>query len=279
MRRFVFLTMLFFAYQANAQEIGAAKPTDFEQYQATIAHGQIDSIFYRSTTVDTVRKALIYLPPHYTKTKKYPVLYLLHGIGGDAYEWYRMGNVAQILDNLYAQNKLIPMIVVLPNGRAMKDDRAIGNVMDSVKVQAFTTFEKDLLVDLMPSIAKHYPVVTSRDKQALAGLSMGGGQSLNIGLHHIEKFAWIGAFSPAPNTKVPDELLSDIIKTKLPLHLLWLSCGDKDRLLYISTRTYDALSTNKIPHIYHVEAGNHDFNVWKNDLYHFTQRLFRNAKP
>ncbi len=153
------------------------------------------------------RRALIYTPTAYSKNKKYPVLYLLHGIGGDEFEWLKGGHPQVILDNLYGQGKVEPMIVVMPNGRAMKDDRAVGNIFDTAKVQAFETFEKDLLNDLSPHIEKHYPVYTNREHRAIAGLSMGGGQALNFGLGNLDKFAWIGAFSVAPNTKKSEELL------------------------------------------------------------------------
>ncbi|GAB3319938.1 hypothetical protein GCM10027299_13090 [Larkinella ripae] len=118
-------------------------PKGFDQVRPGIATGKLDSVQYASKTVGTSRKALVYTPPGYSKKKKYPVLYLLHGIGGDEKEWLRGGNPQVILDNLYAEKKLEPMIVVMPNGRAMKDDRAVGNVFDKDKVEAFATFEKD----------------------------------------------------------------------------------------------------------------------------------------
>jgi enterochelin esterase-like enzyme len=201
-------------------------------------------------------------------------LYLLHGIGGDEKEWFRNGTPQIILDNLYAQGKLTPMIVVLPNGRAMKDDRATGDIMAKDKVEAFATFEKDLLNDLIPFIEKKYPVKKDRENRAIAGLSMGGGQSLNFGLGNIDKFAWVGGFSSAPNTKEPQQLLPDPAKAK-ELKLLWISCGDQDRLMSFSKRTSDYLTQNNIPHIFYVEPGGHDFKVWKNDLYIFSQLLFK----
>src|SRR6187401_1800697 len=135
----------------------------FDVWRDSIAHGNIDTITYKSKTVDTIRRTLIYTPPGYSKKKKYPVLYLLHGIGGDEKEWLNGGKPQVILDNLYADGKIEPMIVVMPNGRAMKDDRATGNIMASDKVQAFATFEKDLLNDLIPFIEKKYPVLTSSE--------------------------------------------------------------------------------------------------------------------
>jgi enterochelin esterase-like enzyme len=167
------------------------------------------------------------------------------------------------------------MIVVLPNGRAMRDDRAIGNIFDSVKVKAFATFEKDLLTDLIPFIEKNYPVYKDRDHRALAGLSMGGGQSLNFGLANLEKFAWIGGFSSAPNTKTPEVLVPDPQRAKEQLKLLWLSCGVDDNLISFSQRTHDYLEAHEVPHVFYVEPGAHDFKVWKNDLFMFSQLLFK----
>lgn len=258
----------------SAQNTAMLAPKGFDVALPNAAHGKIDTITYASATVGVNRKALVYTPPGYTKKKKYPVLYLLHGIGGDEKEWFNQGAPNVILDNLYAQGKLQPMIVVLPNGRAMKNDRAEGNIMAPDKVEAFATFEKDLLNDLIPYIEKHYPANKGRDSRAVAGLSMGGGQSLNFGLGNIDKFAWVGGFSSAPNTKIPGQLLPKPELAK-QLKLLWISCGEDDGLMNISKRTSDYLSENKIPHIYYIEPGGHDFKVWKNDLYVFSQLLFK----
>ncbi|MBL7813775.1 MAG: esterase [Saprospiraceae bacterium] len=259
----------------NAQSILKEAPVGFDQLKTGIANGKIDTITYDSKTVGTKRKTLIYTPPNFSKSKKYPVLYLLHGIGGDEKEWLKGGNPQAILDNLYAENKIEPMIVVMPNGRAMKDDRAIGNMFDSLKVQAFATFEKDLLNDLIPFIEKNYPVLTNRESRAIAGLSMGGGQSLNFGLGNLDKFAWVGGFSSAPNTKKPNELVPNPEDAKNKLKLLWISCGDADGLISFSKRTHDYLYEKGVPHIYYIEPGVHDFKVWKNGLYMFSQFLFK----
>jgi len=181
-------------------------PHGFDIVREDISKGKIDSVTYNSKIVGVNRRALIYTPPGYSEKTKYPVLYLLHGIGGDEKEWYKGGQPQVILDNLYAEGKLQPMIVVLPNGRAMKDDRATGNIFDKEKVEAFATFEKDLLNDLIPYVEKKYSVLKDREHRAIAGLSMGGGQSLNFGLGNLDQFAWVGGFSSAPNTKKPEEL-------------------------------------------------------------------------
>lgn len=250
-------------------------PEEFDIQRAGVVRGKIDTLHYFSTTVDTNRRAFVYTPPGYNPQQKYPVLYLLHGIGGDEWEWLKGGKPNIILDNLYADGKITPMIVVLPNGRAMKDDRATGNIFDPEKVQAFATFEKDLLIDLIPIVEKTYPVKSSAEHRAIAGLSMGGGQALNFGLGNPNNFQWVGAFSPAPNTKSPEELISNPKKTMESLKKLFIYCGDKDRLLNISIRTHDYLMEKGIPHVYLVEPGDHDFKIWNEGIYYFSQLIFK----
>jgi enterochelin esterase-like enzyme len=277
MKKLFFLTsaVILFIANINAQNITKEAPKGFDSLRADIAHGKIDSIYYNSETVGTKRKTLIYTPPGYSKNNKYPVLYLLHGIGGDEYEWLKGGQPQVILDNLYAENKIEPMLVVMPNGRAMKDDRVVGNIFDKDKVEAFATFEKDLLNDLIPFIEKTFPVYADRENRAIAGLSMGGGQSLNFGLGNLDKFAWIGSFSAAPNTKSPELLLPDPNDAKKNLKLLWISCGDSDGLITVSLRTHKYLTANDVPHIFYIEPGVHDFKVWKNGLYMFSRLIFK----
>jgi enterochelin esterase-like enzyme len=269
------VSVLLLHFSTQAQEVIKPMPTGFDIHQDGIVHGQLDTLIYSSKTVDTLRRVLIYTPPGYSNKKKYPVFYLLHGIGGDEKEWLRGGNPQEILDNLYAQSKIEPMIVVMPNGRAMKNDRAEGNVMAADKVEAFATFEKDLLNDLIPFVEKKYPVYTDREHRAIAGLSMGGGQSLNFGLGNLDMFAWIGGFSSAPNTKIPQELVPDAATAREKIKLLFISCGASDRLISFSKRTHDYLQQNNVPHIYFIEPGVHDFKVWKNGLYMFSQLIFK----
>ena len=159
---YILLILLIAAAATQGQEIEKHAPAGFDIKRTDIPHGKIDTISYKSKTVGTSRKALIYTPPGFSKKNKYPVLYLLHGIGGDQKEWLNGGSPQVILDNLYAEGKVEPMIVVMPNGRAMKDDRAVGNIFDAEKVEAFATFEKDLLDDLIPYIEKKYPVIAEQ---------------------------------------------------------------------------------------------------------------------
>ena len=251
-----------------------APPKAFDIRRDGVARGKLETIEYDSSTVGAKRKARVYTPPGYAKENKYSVLYLLHGIGGDENEWPRGGAPDVILDNLYADKKAVPMIVVMPNGRASKTLTA----RDPIPKQspAFAAFEKDLLVDLIPFVEKTYSVKTDRESRAIAGLSMGGGQSLNFGLGNLETFAWVGGFSSAPNTKRPADLIKDHAVAAKKLKLLYVSCGDKDSRFRISQGVHNMLDEKKVPHVYRViPGGGHDFRAWKSDLYHFAQLLFR----
>jgi enterochelin esterase-like enzyme len=248
-------------------------PAGFDVKRDGIPHGQLEMIEYDSKTVGTKRKMQVYTPPGYSKDKKYPVLYLLHGIGGDETEWQRFATPNILLDNLLAEQKVVPMIAVMPNGRAQKNDRAEGDVFRSGP--AFANFEQDLLKDVIPAIEARYSVQADREHRALAGLSMGGGQSLNFGLAHLDTFAWVGGFSSAPNTKPPEQLLPDPAAAKRQLKLLWLGCGNKDGLIRISQGVHAYLEEKGVPHVWHVDGYAHDATEWKNNLYLFSQRIFR----
>jgi enterochelin esterase-like enzyme len=251
-----------------------APPEGFDVRRPDIARGKLELVEYDSTTVGSRRKARVYTPPGYVPDQKYPVLYLLHGIGGDENEWAKYGAPDVILDNLYADKKIVPMIVVLPNGRAATDVTA----KDPIPRQspAFAAFEKDLLNDLIPFIDKTYSVKADRESRALAGLSMGGGQSLNFGLNNLDTFAWVGGFSSAPNTNAPADLIKDPVEASRKLRLLYVACGDADGLFRISQSVHNMLDEKKVPHVYNViPGGKHDFKVWKSELYHFAQLLFR----
>lgn len=249
-----------------------APPVGFNVKRDGIAHGKLEMVDYESKTVGTTRKMQVYTPPGYTKDKKYPVLYLLHGIGGDETEWQRFVKVDALMDNLIADKKAEPMIVVMPNGRAQKDDRANAGMQAA---PAFAVFERDLLDDVIPAIESRFSTSTGPASRALAGLSMGGGQTLNFGLGHLDTFAWIGAFSSAPNTKAPAELVPDPAAAKAKLKLLMITCGNKDGLFRISKGVHTYLTEKDVPHVWHVDGQAHDPIHWGSALYSFSQRIFR----
>ncbi len=248
-------------------------PDSINANRPGIPHGKLEMVEYDSKSVGTKRKMNVYTPPGYSPDKKYPVLYLLHGIGGDETEWERFAKPDQLLDNLLADGKAVPMIIVMPNGRAQKNDRAEGNVFATAP--AFAAFEQDLLQDVIPYMESHYSVQADKDHRALAGLSMGGGQSLNFGLAHLDTFAWVGGFSSAPNTKPPTELLPDPAAAKEKLKLLYLSSGNKDGLIRISQGVHAYLKEKGVPHVWNVDGHAHDPTHWRNNLYYFLQRLFQ----
>lgn len=257
------------------QEKPPVPPEGFDRV-SDVPHGAIKLVTYPSKTVGVDRRAVVYTPPGYSEEQKYPVLYLLHGIGGTEWEWVHGGHPEIILDNLIAEKKAVPMVVVMPNGRAMKDDSVGRNPFSREKVEAFANFERDLLDDLIPYIEKNYSVYTDKDNRAIAGLSMGGGQTLNFGFGHLDTFAWIGPFSAAPNSKKPEELVPDPEAVKKNVKLIWISCGDNDGLIGISKRTYDYLKENDVPcQFFATPGGRHDFREWKANLYNFAQLIFK----
>lgn len=248
-------------------------PAGFDVRREGVPRGRLEMITYESKSVGATRRMQVYTPPGYSRDRKYPVLYLLHGIGGDETEWQRFAAPDVLLDNLIADGRAVPMIIVMPNGRAQKNDRAEGDVFRSAP--AFAAFEEDLMKDVIPTIESRYSVAADRRHRALAGLSMGGGQALNFGLGHLDAFAWVGAFSAAPNTRPPRELVPDPEAARSQLKLLFLSCGSKDGLIRISQGVHAYLKEAGVPHIWHVDGNAHDPKHWKNSLYHFVQRIFR----
>jgi enterochelin esterase-like enzyme len=297
--------------QTAAPPVFPPAPEGFDTRRQGIPAGRVERIEYASTVTGGKRPAMVYTPPGYSPARKYPVLYLLHGIGGNETHWTQFGAADSILDNLIAGNRAVPMIVVMPNGRASNEPSTmfggrggprsgrgtapdtgtpgrgqaggggaraggLGGTGMGVEFQAYAAFERELIADLIPHIESHYSVQADREHRALAGLSMGGGQSLNFGLGNLDTFAWVGGFSSAPNTSQPAALVKDLAAARQMLKLLWVSCGDQDSLFNISEGVHKYLAEQNVPHIWHIDAGGaHTFPVWKNDLYHLATLLFR----
>ena len=271
-----------------------AAPQGFDKERTGIEKGTVKLIEYQSESVGTTRKANVYLPPKYDAKKKYSVLYLLHGIGGDEWEWMNDGGVPNIImDNLYADKKVADMIVVMPNGRAAKDDsraggmgsfRAfgdfdkdlIGSLIPYIEKKYSVYTDKDLIGSLIPYIEKNFSVYTDKDHRAIAGLSMGGGQSLNFGLGHMDVFAYVGGFSSAPNTQRAAQLIPDVDKMKKENKLLWMVCGGADGLIGNSTQLKAFCDEKGIPcTLINYPNEGHNFVVWKYGLYNFAQLIFK----
>jgi enterochelin esterase-like enzyme len=273
-------------------------PAGFDVRRDNVPHGEITAVQYDSKSLGTRRQMRVYTPPGYSAGHKYPVLILLHGIGGNDREWIQACHADNVIDNLLAERKIQPMIVVFPNGNSSVTAEAAGEFAGEGmgarggagpgrggpgggRGPGFgfeswgTPFENDLLKDIIPYVESHYSVYTDREHRALAGLSMGGGQTLNIGLSHIETFDWIGGFSSAPNTKPPAEVVPDPAAAREKLKLLWLACGNKDGLIRISQGVHAYLKEKGVPHVWHVDSNAHDNIEWANNLYLFSQHIFR----
>ena len=270
-------------------------PDGFDRARDGIEKGKLERVDYEATAVQQGLKRWmeVYTPAGYSKDKKYPVLFLLHGIGGnETHEWTGLGNnqgrAAIIMDNLIADKKIEPMIVVFPNGNVTTGGGAgggggggrggRGGGGDAAEMSGpgwGKNFEADLLKDIIPYMEKNYSVYADREKRAVAGLSMGGGQSLDFGLIHLDVFANVGGFSSAPNTRQVAQLFPDPEKAKKMLKVFWLSSGNRDGLITNSLRVHQFAKENNIPHIWHVDGNAHDMNHWKNSLYWFSQQIFK----
>lgn len=250
-------------------------PAGYRDLPGGTLRGRIETLEYDSAVTGTRRQARVYLPPGVAAERKLPVLYLLHGVGGNEHEWTGYVKADAILDNLIAAGAAVPMIVVFPNGRALADDRAPQNPFTPENIAGFEKFERDLFDHLIPAVEAKYPVLADREHRALAGLSMGGGQTQNFGLTHLDAFAWLGAFSSAPNSKPPATLVPDPVAARAKLKLLYLSCGNRDGLINFSQDLHRYLKERDVPHVWNVDDHGHDGETWGANLHHFAQRLFR----
>jgi enterochelin esterase-like enzyme len=252
-----------------------APPAGFAEVRSGVVAGRMEAFSYDSVVTGTRRTANVYLPAGYSPERRYPVLYLLHGIGGNQEEWRGYVHANTILDNLIAGGRALPMIVVMPNGRALPDDRTppADRIFTAEHFAGFANFERELLESLIPAIDSKYATIADRQQRAIAGLSMGGGQSLNIGLGHLDTFAWIGGFSSAPNTRPAAGLVP--ARASEQLRLLYLSCGDKDGLINISQAVHRYLKQHDVQHMWNVDGYGHDRESWAENLYHFAQLVFR----
>lgn len=265
------------ALAANDRQVLPEPPAGFADERPGIPRGQVEEFAYDSAVTGTQRKAMVYLPPGRVAGRRYPVLYLLHGLGGNHHEWTGYVRAHAILDQLAADGRAVPMIVVMPNGRALADDQPwpAERRLAPEHVAGFARFERDLLEHLIPAVEARYPALPDRRQRAIAGLSMGGGQALNFGLAHLDHFAWVGGFSAAPNTRPPAELLPDADAARRQLALLYLSCGSQDGLIHVSQGLQRHLKQQAIPHVWNVDGHGHDRDSWAGNLYHFAQKIFR----
>ncbi|TBO42994.1 esterase family protein [Pedobacter kyonggii] len=256
----------------------------FRDKRDNIFHGIVSTVQYSSKALGQSREMLVYTPPGYSPAKRYPVIYLLHGLNSGNGQWPYWVHANNIIDNLISEGKIKPMIIVFPN---CNTNVTVNNPKPDEQEERKggykgygISFQNDLLHEIIPFIESHYSVYTDRKHRALAGLSMGGGQSLNIGLAHINTFAYVGGFSSAPNTNQFGglsniKLLPDLSAAKHKLKILWLACGSKDGLFSVSQRVHQHLKSQGVPHVWYVDANAHDDTEWANNLYLFVQHIFK----
>jgi len=247
-----------------------------------VPHGEVHHHFYRSTVANDDRDYYVYTPPGYDPAAKktYPVLYLLHGFSDDASGWSAVGRANVVLDNLIAQGKAKPMIVVMPLGYGtMEIIRAGWGGLaghPEVREQNRTKFTEALLTEVIPKVEKEYRIAKDRNSRAIAGLSMGGSESLMTGLNNLDKFGWIGAFSAGG---LPESFEKDFsaldAKASQQIHLLWIACGTEDRLITANRNLREWLKTKGIQHADIETPGKHTWMVWRRNLAEFAPLLFR----
>ena len=253
-----------------------------------VPHGEVRAVWYDSPTLGMKRRMMIYLPPGYEESRqKYPVLYLLHGTGGDETVWLEQGHAAQVFDNLIANGQAEPMIVVMPNGHT-DTPAAPGMGSDNNEQPTFAhkqwmegTFETSFN-DIINWVDSHYRTRPVKRYRAIAGLSMGGYHSLYISANQPDDFAYVGLFSPAISrmdqgkSKIYDDLEAKVINQfKQRPRLYWMGIGKDDFLYKDNAEFRQLLDKNRLRYTYHESGAGHEWANWRDYLVIFTQLLFK----
>ncbi|HWD99794.1 MAG TPA: alpha/beta hydrolase-fold protein [Bryobacteraceae bacterium] len=253
-----------------------------------VPHGEIRIDWYQSNVLDKMRSMHVYTPPGYESSKeKYPVFYLLHGGGDEDSGWSTIGRAGFILDNLLAAKKARPMIVVMPNGSMPRPDFVPGApqtpAMQQAQREAQQKFVDELLNNVIPTVEKNYRVIANRDNRAIAGLSMGAGQTLAVALTHLDQFSYIGVWSGGVNPQAEEAFMQRNAaffdkpeKTNRMVKLLWVAAGSNDTLAGPGTKHLaEILDAHGIKHEYHESEGGHTWINWRHYLNDYAPLLFR----
>jgi enterochelin esterase-like enzyme len=233
-----------------------------------VPHGTVHVEFYDSKNLDTERMIYVYTPPGYETSKtKYPVLYLLHGNGQIEASWTWTGRANVIMDNLIADNKAKPMIVVMPYGHVPREIKVPTSTNDPGAI------EKELRTGVKPLVESKYRVLTDRKYRAIGGLSMGAGQSMAIGLHNLDQFAYIAAFSGGGNRTEWEKADPAVLNQKLKV--LWIGCGTEDPGYNGVKGMADLLTKKNVKHVWNESGGGHSWPNWQVYLSKYAPLLFR----
>jgi enterochelin esterase family protein len=249
-----------------------------------VPRGKLHRHFYKSKVAGDERDFIVYTPPGYdpASRKQYPTLYLLHGFSDDATAWSTVGRANVILDNLIARGQAKPMIVVMPLGYGTMEyvlGGWTGARRGEMRQISFDKFRENLFQEVIPQAEQSYRISADRKLRAIAGLSMGGAESLDVGLNALDRFAWIGAFSSGGlNTNYSAQFPHLDEKANRQLRLLWLACGKDDRLISSNQQFNEWLTSKKINYTWQESAGGHNFRVWRRYLGEFAPLLFQERK-
>jgi enterochelin esterase family protein len=239
--------------------------------------GEIITHWYYSRITGSVRKCLVYTPPSYQKetAKKYPVLYLQHGAGESELGWTMQGKMNFIMDNLLHEGLAVEMLVVMDNGYAA----APGAENPARPGGDDNKFSEVMLTELIPEINNSFRTIRSREGRAIAGLSMGAGQAMQIGLDNLDVFSALGAFSGGVRNFDRETsfagVFKDVEKLNDQLKLFWIGCGNLDRSFEHISKFHEELKTYGVKHIWHEMDGSHEWQVWRHHFYEFAQRVFK----
>ena len=237
-----------------------------------VPHGTVAVNWEKSEIIGDTRAYYVYTPPGYeaSKSKRYPILYLLHGSNDTAAGWTDVGRANFILDNLIAENKAVPMIIVMPWGHAVP--------YGGVQSKNNAVFENYLLKEVMPQVEKKYRVAKGRENRAIVGLSMGGGQALEIGFGHLDLFSAVAGFSSGVASDFASRFkaeLDDAKGTNAKLKLLWIGCGQQDPAFGRNQAFAQMLTAHNLRNTFYPTDGTHQFAVWRKCLAEVAPQLFR----
>ena len=269
-------------------------PPRFDQVQ-DVPHGSIDILTYPSGVSKTQRGLYVYVPPDYYSqpTRRFPVLYLWHGGGGAEQDWSRDGRAGVILDNLIAQKKAAPMVIVMPNNVPGTPAPGVLATANATPIPAtgagganYPLLKRELIEEIIPFVAMHYRTIENRENRAIAGLSAGGGTTLNVGLASLDTFAWIAEFSSGifggttgygqfDIGKVAPDFYKDPAATNKNLKLFYMSCGTEDPRMPFQKRALDDFHSHKINVTFAAFPRAHEWKVWRHSLADLAPRLFR----